>query len=383
MKEAILNPKGLKKALSGILWLGRTDFTKVAPFAPGELGRLLTPHGQFLGIAYFNPRSSILARILTRQEETIDHNFFRARFQKTLEFRKRLYPEENVFRLIHAEGDLLPGLTIDLYHDCAVFQISTAGMERLKPEILKALKECVPLKAWVFKNDLPARKEEGLPLYIEKEGLEGPLKICCDGLYFWVNPIAGQKTGFFLDQRENRRRLARYVKDKLVLDLFCYTGAFALYAAKAGAAKILAVDRSQSALQTAEENARLNGFAGKIQFVQDKVEKFLSYAPEAEIVILDPPALIKKKKAYQKGKRLYRELIRAALKVIKGNGILLACSCSQFLSLEDLWWLCREEASRLGREASLLEIGIQSPDHPVYLPMPETFYLKGLFLRIL
>ena len=383
MKEAILNPKGLKKALSGALWFGKTDFAKLPPFEPGELGRLLTPHGQFFGVAYFNPQSRILARLLTRQEGPIDHRFFRARFEAALRLRQDLYPGEEAFRLVHGEGDLLPGLTVDLYGAYATIQLSTAGMERLKPEILAALRETLPLKGFVLKNDLPARKEEGLPLYVEAEGVEGPLKVRCDGLYFWVDLLKGQKTGFFLDQRENRRRLGRYVSGKLVLDLFCYTGAFALYAARSGAAKVLAVDRSQAALQIAEENACLNGLSEKIRFIQDDVEHFLRYAPRAEVVVLDPPALIKKKKAYQKGKRLYRELIRAAMKAVKEGGLLLACSCSQFLSLEDLQAICREEAAGLGREAVLLEIGLQAPDHPVYLPMPETLYLKGLFLRLL
>ncbi len=383
MKEAILNPKGLRRALSGGLWFFRGDFGQLPVFEAGELGKILTPERQFWGLAYFNPKSSIIARLLTRKEETIDYTFFRACFEKALALRRSLYPGEEAFRLIHGEGDLLPGLTVDLYGHIAVIQLSTAGMERLKSEILKALKELIPLKGFVFRNDLPAREEEGLPLYVEAEGVSGPLEIVCDGLRFLVDPVGGQKTGFFLDQRENRRRITRYVQGKVVLDLFCYTGAFALYAAKAGAAKVLAVDRSKEALKIAEENARLNGLSEKIQFVQDEVERFLRYAPRAEALILDPPALIKKKKAYQRGKRRYRELIQRAFKTVKEGGVLLVCSCSQFLSLEDLIKICREEGLKTEQNTSLLEIGLQALDHPVYLPMPETFYLKGLFLRIL
>ena len=383
MKEAILNPRGLKKALSGGLWFRKEDFLKIPPFAPGEPGLLLTPHGQFWGIAYFNPKSLITARLLSREKRPPDREFFKKRLKQCLEQRKGLYPQEEAFRLVHGEGDLLPGLTIDLYHQVAVIQLSTAGMERLKPYLLEALKLLLPLKGVILKNNFPARKEEGLPLYTEALGVSEGFEVTIDDLKFFVDPFEGQKTGFFLDQRENRRKICRYVQGKTVLDLFSYTGAFSLYAAQAGAAKVLAVDRSEKALEMAERNASLNRLSGKITLIKDEVEHFLTYAPEAEVIILDPPALIKKKKAYEKGKHRYRRLIQMSLQRLTKGGILLACSCSQFLPLEDLLKLCREEGTKLGREMQLLEIGLQAPDHPVYLPMPGTLYLKALFLRVI
>ncbi len=382
-EAAVLNKPGVQKLLAGRLWFGKRDFQKVPDLAPGEIARVLTPEGQFGGLAYFNPKSSILARLLSREETEIGEEFFINRFQRALSLRQKVYRGEGCFRLVHAEGDLLPGLTIDIYGDVAVIEITTAGMERQKDNILKALKAVIPLRGFVLRNDLPVRKEEGLDLYVEAEGVKEPLEVTMDGLRFLLRPLTGQKTGFFLDQRENRRRLARYVAGETVLDLFCYTGAFSFYAARAGAKKVLAVDRSQEALALAEETARLNGLKDRIVFVCDEVTHFLSYAPLAGVVVLDPPAFIKKKRAYFQGLKRYRELISLAQRRVTEGGLLLACSCSQFLRLEEFERLAREELVRAGRQPQLLEVGLQAPDHPVYLPMPETWYLKALFLRLL
>ena len=383
MEIAVLNRQGTRALLGGRLWFKRRDFSRLPEVSPGELVKGLTPEGQFAGIFYLNPESTIVARLLTREDEKIDKAFFKARLARALSLRRRLYPGEGCFRLVHAEGDFLPGLTVDLYEEIAVLQITTAGMERLKWEIIAALKETIPLKGYVLRNDLPVRREEGLELYVEEEGVSEPVEVRMDGLRLLVNPVTGQKTGFFLDQRENRRRLARYAPGELVLDLFTHTGAFALYAARAGAEKVLAVDRSEKALTLAEEAARLNNLSSRITFVCDEVDHFLTYAPEAGLVVLDPPALIKRKKAYAKGLRRYQELLSAAQARVREGGILLSCSCSQFLGLEEFERLTREELSRLGRAAQLLELGLQAPDHPVCLTMPETLYLKALFLRLL
>ncbi len=381
MQKAVLNKQGLKKLLAGRLWLEKKDFEKIPEVYPGELVRLTTSEGQFVALAYLNPQSRILARVLSREETAIDARFFLRRFQRALSLRRKLYPQENCFRLVHGEGDLLPGLTVDVYGEVIVIQLSTAGMERLKKEILTALKELIPFKGLVWRNDLPVRREEGLSLYVEAEGVKEPVEVLSDGFRFLLNPVTGQKTGFFLDQRENRRKLTRFTPGEIVLDLFCYTGAFALYAARAGAQKVLAVDRSEEALLLAEENAKLNGLAHKITFIRDEVEHFLGYAPQTGVVILDPPALIKKRRAYTQGVKRYRRLVSLAQKRID-EGLLLFCSCSQFLDLKELETLAREELARAGRTGRLLEIGQQAPDHPVYLPMPETSYLKALFLHL-
>ncbi len=383
MKTIFLKPQGVKKILSGRLWLEKRDLMEIPALEPGELTRLMTKEGQFAALAYVNPKSKVMARILSRREERPDKNFFLQRFKIALKHRQAAYPNEKCFRLIHGEGDLLPGLTVDVYERVCVVQLSTAGMEGLKGEIFKALKDLLEPEAVVFKNDLPARKEEGLPLYVDLKGrLNPPIKVKIDGLSYLIDPLSGQKTGFFLDQRENRRRLARYVSGKIVLDLYCYTGAFALTAAMAGAKKVLAVDRSEGALALAQENAKLNRLEEKIIFLQDEVEKFLSYAPEAEVIILDPPAFIKHRRHFRAGYNRYLLMNRLAVVKLKAEGILFSSSCSQFLSLNDLKIILQRTTDEYQRYAQILEYGIQALDHPTLLTMPETMYLKALFTRV-
>ncbi len=383
MKTILLRPQGVKKILSGRLWLEKRDLTEIPALEPGELARLVTKEGQFAALAYVNPKSKIIARVLSRKEERPDRNFFLQRFKTALKHRQAVYPNEKCFRLIHGEGDLLPGLTIDVYEKVCVVQLSTVGMEGLKEEIFEALRDLLEPQAIVLKNDLPARREEGLPLYVDLEGrLEPPIKVKIDGLFYLIDPLSGQKTGFFLDQRENRRRLARYVSGKVVLDLYCYTGAFALTAAMAGAKKVLAVDRSESALALAQENAKLNGLEEKMVFLQDEAEKFLSYAPEAEVIILDPPAFIKHRRHFRAGYNRYFLMNRLAMAKLKPEGILFSSSCSQFLSLNDLKIILQRTTDEYQRYAQILEYGIQALDHPTLLTMPETMYLKALFTRV-
>lgn len=381
-----LTPQGVGKVLSGRLWLSKKDFKDrhvLRDLSPGCLVRLLTPENHFLAVGYINPKSYIVGRVLCRKDVHIGVDFFVEQFKRSLSRRKEVYPTEECFRLVHAEGDLLPGLTIDVYQRVCVVQIATAGMECLREEILQALREILAPQAVVLRNDLPVREEEGLPLGTEILGtVRGPLKVQIDGLWYVVDPVHGQKTGFFLDQRENRRKIRRYVRDKMVYDLYCYSGAFALNAAHAGAQRILAVDRSQEALAQAEENARLNGLHHKIVFIQERVENFLENTSPAQVVILDPPAFIKHRRALKSGLLRYRQVNKLALKNILAEGVLLSASCSQFLSLSALKDLINREARAYLRSLQLLEYGMQALDHPPLMAMPETFYLKALFLRI-
>ncbi len=379
--------KGLRKIVSGRLWLEQGDLAApklLAELPPGALVRLVTREGHFLAVAYVNYRSRIKARILTRKDVPIDQDFFIRRLAQALSWRKKIYPGERCFRLVHGEGDFLPGLTVDVYQDICVVQRSTAGMERLGQEIREALKTLLCPKGLVFRDDLPVRRQEGLSKGVKVWGkVPRPLKVQIDGLWYVLDLVAGQKTGFFLDQRENRRRLGRYVSESTVYDLYCYNGAFALSAARAGAKRVLAVDRSAEALAQAEENARLNGFAHRIVFVQEKVEDFLTKITPASVIVLDPPAFIKHKRHFQAGLKRYRLLNRLALAKVLPEGVLFSSSCSQFLRLSDLEGLLRQEATDYQRSIQVLEYGMQALDHPSVLMMPETMYLKALFLRII
>ncbi|QJA05613.1 class I SAM-dependent rRNA methyltransferase [Thermosulfurimonas marina] len=374
--EIRVRAEAARRVASGRLWLTRRDLLKVPEIGPGEEVRLLSPEGFFLARGYFNPQSRIPVRIYSREDHPLDRHFLSGALRRALALRQRLYAGEEAFRLVHAEGDGLPGLTVDVYGRAAVVQISTAGMERVREEVLWALKEVLAPEAVILRNDLPVRKEEGLSLYTEVAygRLSGPLEVRLDGLRFLVDPLRGQKTGFFLDQRENRRFIARLSRDLVVLDLFAYTGAFGLYALSGGARRVFAVERSAEALALAEENARLNGYSQRFFPIQGRVEEFLREAPDAQLVILDPPAFIKSERAREAGRRKYAEVNRLALSALR-EGFFFTSSCSRFLSAEDLLSLVRRAAR--GRPLRLLFRHFQAPDHPENPAHPETLYLKG------
>ncbi len=376
-----LSPRGVKTVLSGRLWLERRDLSEWPEEPLGEEVRLVSPEGYFLARGYFNPQSRIPVRIFSREDRTLDRAFLAAVFRRALSLRQRLYPGEEAFRLIHGEGDGLPGLTVDVYGKVAVVQISTAGFERRRETVVAAISEVLSPSAVVLKNDLPVRREEGLELYVEVVSgrLDSPVEITMDGLRFLVDPLHGQKTGFFLDQRENRRFIRRLSREALVLDLFAYTGAFGIYALSGGARRVFSVERSAKALELAEECARINGFGERFFPIQSKVEEFLRDAPDADLVILDPPAFIKTRRALSSGREKYREVNRRTLSALK-RGFFFTSSCSQFISAEDLLTLVRSGAR--GRNLRLFARHFQAPDHPENPAHPETLYLKGFTFAV-
>jgi len=379
--EVRVRAEAARRVASGRLWLTRRDLLKPPEIGPGEEVRLLSPEGFFLGRGYFNPESRIPVRIYTREDHPLDHRFLVRVLSQALALRQRVYPGEETFRLVHGEGDYLPGLTVDLYRGVAVVQIATAGMERRREEILSALREVLSPKGVILRNDLPVRKEEGLSLYTEVVWGEvsGPVEVRMDGLRFLVDPLRGQKTGFFLDHRENRRWVRRIARDLVVLDLYAYTGAFGLYALSGGARRVFAVERSAEALALAEENARLNGFSSQFFPLQGRVEEFLRDAPDAGLIILDPPAFIKSGKARESGRRKYAEINRLVLSSLR-KGLFFTSSCSRFLSSEELLALVRQGAR--GVSLKLLSRHFQAPDHPENPAHPETSYLKGFTFEV-
>ena len=371
-----LSPRGVRRVLAGRLWLEERDLAERPSEPPGTEVRLLSPEGYFLARGYTNPRSRIPVRIFSREDQPLDVPFLAELFKRALNLRRKIYPGEEAFRLIHGEGDGIPGLTVDVYGGVIVVQISTAGLERRREEILAALSGVLSPSALVLRNDLPVRREEGLDLYVEVVSgrVDPPIEITMDGLRFLVDPLEGQKTGFFLDQRENRRFVRRLSREALVLDLFAYTGAFGIYALAGGARRVFAVERSERALALAEETARLNGFGDRFFPIPGRVEEFLREAPDTDLVILDPPAFVKTHRALSAGLEKYREVNRLALRAL-GRGLLFTSSCSQFVSGEKLLEIVRG-LSR-GRSLRLLSRHFQAPDHPENPAHPETLYLKG------
>jgi len=383
-----LNPQGVKKVISGELWLTLRDCLsaeKVKEIEPGSLVSLYTKEGHFLAQAYLNPRAHFAIKILERKEVPIDEEFFYQKFRKSLKLREKLY-KERVFRLIHGEGDYLPGLIIDVYDEILVLQFHTLGMERLKDSIIIALKRLFNPRALILKNDFEKRKEESLFQYVEILGEEVgevyPFQM--DGLKFLLPIKWGQKTGFFLDQRENRRFLEKVSEGITVIDGFSYLGAFSFYALKGGAKRAFLVDRSEAALQLAEEIAKLNGFGDKIIPVQGDVFQLLKNPfAEANLLILDPPAFIKARRDFERGFKKYEELYSLGLNYFSHKeGFLLLFSCSAFLKFPDFKELVKKLLIKRGLEARVIKYLFQATDHPVNPLVEETEYLKGVFLKI-
>lgn len=356
-------------------------------FEPGQLVELQDLRGRFLAVGYVNPHSLISARVLSRQREDIGKEFFLRRIVQAQALRAALPLERGSYRLIYSEADMLPGLVVDIYQEVVVAQLNTAGMEALKPLVLEALQEALRPKALVLRADSRARTLEGLPLYAEVAAgtLEGPVEITEGGLRLLVEPLRGQKTGFFLDQRFNRLALGRFLPlGGRGMDLFTYTGAWALQAAHQGAEEVLAVDTSGTALELARDNAALNGLSQKVRFEQaDALEALQAEAPESlDFIVADPPSLIRSAAHLKEGQRLYRRLNALCMSRLKRGGLLATSSCSWHMHRELFLQSLHEAAREAGRTTRLLWQGGQGPDHPVLLAMPETEYLKCFFLRV-
>ncbi|MEW6113258.1 MAG: class I SAM-dependent rRNA methyltransferase [Thermodesulfobacteriota bacterium] len=380
----VLKPRADRRIRGGHLWVFANEIAdpRVSDLEPGSLHELHDAAGQFLGVVYANPASLIAARILSRRKTSIDSGFFLNRIQSALDFRKRLFPNRSSYRLVFAESDLLPGLIVDRYGDIVVVQALTAGMERLLDEIVDAITEVLAPAGVFLRNDSSFRLLEGLPL--EKRLLAGTVpervEIESRGLRFAIDVVNGQKTGFFLDQESNRELMYRYVAPGMkVLDLFCYTGAWALHALAAGAERATGVDSSRGALELATRSAALNSFTDRFLAVRDHAVDFLKKTRESwDLVVVDPPAFIKTRSQMREGKKGYIDVNRRALRALKPGGILITCSCSHHVDLGLFEEVLISASRQSGRTLRILDVRGQGSDHPVLLDMPETRYLKVL-----
>ncbi|MFH0826212.1 MAG: class I SAM-dependent rRNA methyltransferase [Pseudomonadota bacterium] len=382
--------KGADRRLrKGFLWVFSNEIAAppVAELEPGSIHELRDSLGEFLGMAYANPSSLITARILSRRRTDIDESFIRSRIEQALELRGRLYPDRSHYRLVYGEGDLIPGLVVDRYGDYLVVQSNTAGMDRLLDLVTAALTDLLTPLGIYLRNDSGMRSLEGLPQ--TKTLLSGSVpervEISTDGVRSFVDIINGQKSGFFLDQEGNRALVRRYTPaGGRVLDLFCYTGAWGIHAAVAGAGEVTGVDSSVSALKLAEENAELNGVADRFLGRKDNVIDFLKKTKEQwDLAVLDPPAFIKGRAHIKEGTKGYIDVNRRTLTKIKHGGILITCSCSHHLSLDAFYEVLGSASLQSGKDLRILEIGSQGPDHPVPLTMPEMRYLKVIVAQVL
>lgn len=378
-----LNKTGIKKYFQNSLWFTSKDidnFEKLkTSIEPGGLVSIVSLENYFLGQGYFNPKSYYCLKLLTKENIPIDEKFFYAQFSKALSLRKKIYPNEKAFRLVFSEGDFLPGIIIDVFDKVIVVQLYTLGMEKLKNFIISALKNLLRPEVIVFKNDSSKRKEEGLELYTEvvEGNLKDPVLIEIDEIKFLIPIINGQKTGFFLDQRENRRFIRKLSQDMVVLDVFSYTGGFSFYALKGGAKRAFLIDRSELALNVAEEIAKINGWKDKIIIVKSDAFKVLKDPPESNLIILDPPAFIKSKKDIDLGIKKYEKLYFLGLKNLQ-KGLFFPFSCSYFLKMDTFWKMIIKELIKLRINGKIIYQGFQAFDHPINPNVEETFYLKGL-----
>ncbi|WP_366514928.1 class I SAM-dependent rRNA methyltransferase [Solimonas terrae] len=383
-----LKPREERRLRAGHLWVYSNEI-EVGPefrqIEPGSLCRIVDSRDKPLGLGYVNPRTLLAVRLLDADSQrTIDRSWFVRRLAAALALRERLYGEA-CYRLVHGEGDGLPGLIIDRYGDVLVVQVTTAGMERLKTEWLAALGELLQPRGILLRNDNAARELEGLSQENEVIGeIADPLEIREEGIGFRLSLLGGQKTGFFFDQRDNRSRLARYVRDRSVLDVFSYVGAWGLRALRDGASAATCLDSSQAALDVAQASAGLNGLP--LDTIRDDalagMKALRAEGRQFDVVIVDPPALIKRRKDHDAGLEHYAALNRTALHLLRDGGILVSCSCSHHLEADELQRILLRESRHLGRRLQLLEQGAQGPDHPVHPAIPETRYLKAFFCAV-
>ena len=382
-----------RRLRAGHLWVYSNEVdvaaTPLREFQPGQPVTIQASNGKFLGAGYINPNVLLCARLVSRDpDHPLGPSLLVHRLNVALSLRERLYAKP-FYRLVYGEGDGLPGLIVDRYGDLCVAQITTAGMERLKDDILAALQKVVKPAAVLWRNDSPVRELEGLERAVADAAGTVPdtVEIEEDGLRFRVAPRTGQKTGWFYDQRDNRARLDRYVQGRRVLDVFSYTGAWGVRAAARGARDVLCVDSSAAALDQVAVNAALNGVGDRVQTRQGDAFAVLKALREArerfDVVVVDPPAFIKRRKDFKEGTLAYRRLNEMAMQVLDRDGILVSCSCSQLLARETLAQTLLQGARHLDRNLVILEQGRQGPDHPVHPAIPETDYLKVILARVL
>jgi 23S rRNA (cytosine1962-C5)-methyltransferase len=382
-----LSPKQDRRLKSGYPWAFSNEIAmtpELRALPPGGVVRLEGDDGWRFGTFMFNPHSLIAARRLDRDPAAIiDADWVRGRLEAAVALRARV-TDSPYHRLVHAEADGLPGLVIDRFGDVAVLQANTAGMDRLLPQITEALLGLLPLRAIVARNDSASRVHEGLPL--ETRLLHGEDAACAvdeAGVVFPVDPLAGQKTGFFFDQRPNRDRIAALARGGRVLDVFCHTGAFGLRAAGAGAVSVTLVDSSQPALDHAMEAASRNGFTNVTSQRGDAFDVMEALAAERfDIVVCDPPAFAKSRKDQAAGLRAYQRMAKLAAPLVAPGGLLFVASCSHHASVEAFAEQIATGILRARREARILATTGAGPDHPVHPHLPESAYLKGQLLQL-
>ena len=387
MTAVVLKPGRDKAVRNRHHWLFSGAIRDMPEFDDGAILPVRAAGGELLGHAYFNRASSIAGRMVSFGDDPPE-SAVRASLERALALRARFFDPAvtNARRLVNAEGDGLPGLIADLYDDVLVLQVATLGMEKLKPLVLDFFASAVKPRAILERSDLPARREEGLA---DAEGLLAGdmvdrVRILENGIPYWVGFEGGQKTGFYLDQRESRKLVRRLSAGRTVLNAFSYTGAFSVCAVKGGARRADSVDSSAPAIRLARENFDLNGFApdSGVFFTADVFDFLREPALDHDLIILDPPAFAKKKADVVAACRGYKDINRLALQRVRRPGLVLTFSCSHFVDEGLFQQVVFQAAGEAGRRVRILQKHRQAIDHPVNVFHPETSYLKGFLLYV-
>lgn len=387
--KVVLKRQGRHGAETGHPWIFQSEIDYVkGNFQPGDVVDVYNSRRHYLGRGYINPRSQIAVRIMCREEEKIDHDFFYKRVAMAWEYRKRFLDEPDYCRLVFSEADFLPGLVIDKFGSAMVLQTPTLGMDLHKTKIISVLEELFQPEIIYERNEAPVRLLEGLPQ--QKGFLRGCgdtlIQVKENGLLFYADIENGQKTGFFYDQRENRQLLSKFMQNAEVLDCFCFTGSFAIHAAAYGAQKVLGVDISETATGMAAQNAELNGFEEQCCFLTanafDLLREYSDAKKTFDTVILDPPAFTKSKASIENAIRGYKEINLRGLKLVRPGGYLVTCSCSYHMDREVFQGIIAEAAADAKRMVKVVAYLSQAKDHPILPAVPETSYLKFMVLEV-
>jgi 23S rRNA (cytosine1962-C5)-methyltransferase len=387
MKETVtVKQKGAERARSGHLWIYRSDVSDAEGVAGGSVVRVLDERGRFVGQALWSDRSEISLRLLTVREETIDREWWRKRLRAARARRAGIAQSANAYRLVYSEGDLLPSLIVDVYGDVLVLQTLSQGSEALKEMLVQLLVEEFRPQAVVERNDVRVRQLEGLELRtgVLYGSVPDELEITQHGVRFRIQPLGGQKTGSFLDQRENRLA-ARAVAHGRALDCFTFNGAFALHLAPA-CENVLGLDISEEAVAAARLNAELNNARNvelRVANVFDALREMEAAGEAFDTIVLDPPAFAKNRASVAKAVRGYKEINLRALKLLRAGGVLVTCTCSYHMPEKMFLEIIADAGRDARRRLQLIEKRMQASDHPVLFGVPETYYLKCVIARVL
>jgi 23S rRNA (cytosine1962-C5)-methyltransferase len=389
MIRVILKSKISRRVENGHPWIFANEVETIQGTCEGgEVVEVLTFDKKYLGTGFVNPRSQILVRLLTRnRDEVINGDFFIRRIREAKEYKNRIGYRENC-RVIFGEADYMPGLIIDKFNDYFVIQTLALGIDRWKPEIVKALQTVFEPKGIYERNDVPVRELEGMQQ--QKGFLSDPFDTSIiireNGLQFYVDIENGQKTGYFLDQQDNRRKIRHVVKDAEVLEVFCYTGSFSNHAGFYGARKVLGMDISANAVNLARKNAALNGLENICSFEAmnafDVLKPWAKEKVQFDVVILDPPAFTKSRENIQKAITGYKEINLRSIKLVKPGGFLVTASCTNLVPPETFLEVVDAAAKDARRKLRNVTFQTQSGDHPVIRGIENTGYLKFLIVEV-